>query len=79
MNSLNQCHHDIMIKVQISRLHFKFIKSQSLKWKLWDVKIGQVPWMILNFLGKGVERILKVSRKKSSFKDMLPFKFLDAL
>lgn len=68
-----------MIKVQISRLHFKFIKSQSLKWKLWDVKIGQVPWMILNFLGKGVERILKVSRKKSSFKDMLPFKFLDAL
>ena len=71
LNSLNQCHQDIMIKVQISRIHFKCTKSQSLKWKLWDVKIGQVPWMILNFknlLGKGMERILKISRRNLHLK-----------
>lgn len=39
----------------------------------------QVPWMILNFLGKGVERILKVSRKNLHLKICFLFKFLDAL
>ena len=71
LNNLNQDHHEVMIKVQIPGLHLKSTKSETLILKLWNVKIGQAPWMILNFknpLGKGMERILKVSRRNLHLK-----------
>lgn len=71
MNNLNQYHHEVMIKLQIPGFHLKFTKSESLILKLWNVKIGQVPWMILNLknpLGKSMERILKVSRRNLNLK-----------
>lgn len=60
-----------MIKVYIPGLHLKVTKSESLKRKLRNMKAGKVPWMILSFkhsLGKGVEKILKISRRNPHFK-----------